>query len=137
MVDDVVLNKISTIERCVARVREEYEAEPASFATNYTRQDAATLNIQRACEAAIDLGQHLIRKHQLGVTQSARDVFTLLESAQQIEPATAKQLKNMVSYRNIAVHDYQTLVLPITLNIIQYHLSDLLDFCQQVLKGQQ
>lgn len=60
MVDDVLINKASSIERCVARAREEYDKNPTSFATDFTRQDAAILNIQRACEAALDMGQHLI-----------------------------------------------------------------------------
>ena len=68
--DDVLINKAATIERCIHRAREEYHKDPATFATDYTRQDAAILNIQRACEAALDIGQHLIRKHKLGVPQS-------------------------------------------------------------------
>lgn len=77
MADDVLLNKAATIERCIARAREEYNADPGGFSTNFTRQDAAVLNIQRACEAALDMGNHLIRRDKLGITQSARDVFTL------------------------------------------------------------
>lgn len=76
MADDVLLNKAATIERCVAR--EGYTADPVNFSTDFTRQDAAILNIQRACEAALDMGQHLIRREKLGIPQSARDVFTLL-----------------------------------------------------------
>ena len=64
--DDVLLNKAATIERCVKRARDEYQQDPLSFASNFTRQDAAILNIQRACEAALDMGQHLIRKYKLG-----------------------------------------------------------------------
>ena len=52
MVDDVLINKAATIERCIKRVREEYAKAGANFATDYSRQDAAILNIQRACEAA-------------------------------------------------------------------------------------
>lgn len=55
MADDVLLNKAATIERCVARAREEYAKNPATFAEDLTRQDAAILNIQRACEAALDM----------------------------------------------------------------------------------
>jgi uncharacterized protein YutE (UPF0331/DUF86 family) len=72
MVDDVVLNKLASIERFVARVRKEYDASPRIFAVNFSRQDAAILNIQRACEAALDVGQHLIRRDKLGVVQSSR-----------------------------------------------------------------
>lgn len=53
--DDVLINKAATIERCVARAREEYERGPDGFATDYTRQDAVTLNVQHTCKAAIAL----------------------------------------------------------------------------------
>jgi len=96
MVDDVLLNKAASIERCVKRAREEYERDPSSFAQDFTRQDAAILNIQRACEAALDMGQHLIRRERLGIPQSARDVFTLLAQAGWIETTLADGLKRMV-----------------------------------------
>ena len=134
MADDVLINKAATIERCVRRAREEYAADPASFATNFTRQDAAILNIQRACEAALDMGQHLIRRERLGVPQSARDVFALLAAGQWLDAALATRLQKMVGFRNIAVHDYQTLQLPITVAVITGHLDDFLDFSAALLR---
>lgn len=41
MADDVLLNKAATIECCVARARDEFNAAPQTFATHFTRQDAA------------------------------------------------------------------------------------------------
>lgn len=133
MAGDVLINKAATIERAVGRAREEYECEPASFASNFTRQDAAILNIQRACEAALDMAQHLIRCDTLGVPQSARDSFELLARAGVIEPALADSLKRMVGFRNIAVHDYQQLHLPIVVSIITRHLDDFLVFSKLLL----
>lgn len=133
MVDDVLLNKAASIERCVRRAREEYGRDPASFAEDYTRQDAAILNIQRACEAALDMGQHLIRRERLGVPQSARDVFVLLADGGWIERDLADALKRMVGYRNIAVHEYQALQLPITVAVITQHLGEFLDYSQSIL----
>ena len=137
MADDVLLNKAATIERCVARVREEYAADPDTFASNFTRQDAAILNIQRACEAALDIGHHVIRRHSLGMPQSARDVFDLLATAQWLEPSLAEAMKRMVGFRNIAVHQYQTLQLTITVNIIESHLDEFLAFSRQMLLKEQ
>ena len=134
MADDVLVNKAATIERCVARAREEYEADPATFAVNFTRQDAAVLNVQRACEAALDIGQHLVRREHLGVPQSARDVFDLLARGQWIGAELADALKRMVAFRNIAVHDYRSLLLPITVNVITLHLGEFLQFTQAVLR---
>lgn len=134
MADDVLLNKAATIERCVARAREEYAAAGADFAINFSRQDAAVLNIQRACEAALDIGHHLIRRHRLGLPQSARSVFDLLAQAGWIEAALAESLKKMVGFRNIAVHDYQSLLLPITEKIITSHLDEFLQFTAALLR---
>jgi uncharacterized protein YutE (UPF0331/DUF86 family) len=134
MIDDILLNKSATIERCVARAREEYAADPGTFGENQTRQDAAILNIQRACEAALDMGQHLIRRHKLGLPQSARDVFSLLEQAGWIDADLATAMRNMVGFRNIAVHDYQKLHLPIVVAIIDRHLDDFLAFTRLVLR---
>ena len=133
MADDVLLNKAATIERCVARAREEYAANPTGFATDFTRQDAAILNIQRACEAALDMGQHLIRRERLGVPQSARDVFALLSRGGWIDAALAEGLKRMVGFRNIAVHDYQALQLAITVRIIELHLDEFLQYSRALL----
>lgn len=134
MHDDVLLNKAAVIERCVARAREEYGADPASFATNITRQDAAAINIQRACEACLDMANVMIRKHRLGLPQSAKDVFNLLAGAGYIETGLAENLQRMVGYRNIAVHDYQKLLLPITIAVIKTHLDDFLAFSELIVK---
>jgi uncharacterized protein YutE (UPF0331/DUF86 family) len=134
MPDDVLINKAATVERCVARAREEYDRDPAAFASDFTRQDAAVLNVQRACEAVLDMGQHLVRREGLGVPQSARDVFELLARAGWIDAELAVALKRMVAFRNIAVHDYQALLLPILVNVITDHLDEFLDFTQVVLK---
>lgn len=134
MADDVVLNKAATIERCVARAREEYAAAGADFANNFSRQDAAVLNIQQACEAALDLGQHLIRRDKLGLPQSARNVFDLLAQAGRMDAALAEALKKMVGFRNIAVHDYLTLLLPITVSVITEHLDEFLQLTASLLK---
>ena len=134
MVDDVLLNKSAIIERCVHRAREEYQAAGANFATDYTRQDAAILNLQRACEAALDIAYHLTRLHKLGIPQSARSAFELLEQGGLIPGSLAEAMKNMVGFRNIAVHDYQSLLLPITERIITQHLDEFLAFTAHLLK---
>ena len=133
MADDVLINKAATIERCVARARQEYDKNPATFHSDLTRQDAAILNIQRACEASLDMAQHLVRRERLGVPQSARDSLTLLATAGWIDAPLADAMRRMVGFRNIAVHDYQNLQLPITVSIIEKHLDEFLRFSKAVL----
>lgn len=75
MAHDVLLNKAATIERAVRRACEEYAAAGAGFGSDFTHQDAALMNIQRACEAAVDMANHLVRRDRLGVPQSARGII--------------------------------------------------------------
>lgn len=67
--------------------------------------------------------------------QSARDVFALLATAQCITPVLAERLQRMVGFRYIAVHDDQTLKLPITVAVITEHLGDFLAFSAALLTG--
>ncbi|CAH9018333.1 HepT-like ribonuclease domain-containing protein [Candidatus Nitrosacidococcus sp. I8] len=57
--DDVILNKVAIIERCLRRIKEEYDGYEADLETNFTRQDSIVLNLQRTCEVAISLAMHL------------------------------------------------------------------------------
>lgn len=135
-VADVILNKVSTIQRCTARIIEEFNSDEIGFLKNYTKQDSVVLNLQRCCEAAIDIANYLIRKESLGIPQSARDSFELLASSQVITADVADKLKKMVGLRNIAVHDYQQLNMRIVVAVINKHLLDFEDFCAQVVVHQ-
>jgi uncharacterized protein YutE (UPF0331/DUF86 family) len=133
MKNDVILNKISVIERCINRIQEVYANDPSNL-KDYTKQDSIILNIQRACEASIDLAMHVVSEKRLGLPQSSRDAFDMLQSNAIIDENMAKRLKAMVGFRNIAVHDYQTLNLDILNQIIEKHLEDFTDFTKQILK---
>jgi uncharacterized protein YutE (UPF0331/DUF86 family) len=50
-----------------------------------------------------------------------------------IDSDLADCLKRMVGFRNIAVHDYQALQLPITVAIIEKHLDEFLQYSQKLL----
>lgn len=124
MVDDVILNKTAIIERCLARITEEYVEHEAELETNYTRQDAIVLNLLRACEASIDLAMHVVRIRKLGIPQESRAAFTLLEQAGLLAPEIAKPLRAMVGFRNIAVHNYIAMDIVILRAILERRLDD-------------
>lgn len=131
--NDVVLNKVITIERCVKRIHEVYENNPKNL-SDFTKQDSIILNIQRACEASIDLAMHVVSEKKLGVPKASREAFKLLQEAGLIDAALAKVLMNMVGFRNIAVHDYQKLELDILEAILEKHMDDFKKFTKIVLQ---
>lgn len=131
--NDIVLNKIQSIQRCVQRARQEYAADPDSFDTNFTRQDAAILNVLRACEQSIDLANHVIKSSRLGIPTSSGESFDLLQVAGVIEPELSERLQKMVGFRNTVVHHYQRIDTQIVRLVIVSGLDDLIRFGDKVL----
>jgi uncharacterized protein YutE (UPF0331/DUF86 family) len=130
---NVILNKIAIIERCICRIQEEYAGNPDHL-HHYTKQDSIILNLQRACEASIDLAMHVVAKKRLGLPQSSRDAFTLLEQHELIDSILADKLKAMVGFRNIAIHNYQGVDLEIVQQIVEEHMDDFSQFANIMLK---
>jgi uncharacterized protein YutE (UPF0331/DUF86 family) len=135
MGNDVIKNKIETIERCMNRINEVYDGNPENL-NDYTKQDSIILNIQRACESSIDLAMHIVSEKRLGLPQNSRDAFDMLQSHSIIDEGIAKRLKAMVGFRNIAVHNYQKLNLDILQKVIEEHLQDFEEFIYLINKVQ-
>lgn len=132
--DIVIINKCATIERCLKRVNEEYRSVNDLFGVDYARQDSIILNLQRACESAIDLANYLVKKKKLGVPRDSRAVFDLLAEANIISNEIGGKMKKMVGFRNLAVHAYQNIEMKIVQKIIESSQSDFTSFTSQILK---
>ncbi len=132
--DEVLLGKAAIIERCLRRVGEDYAGHEAEFATNFTRQDAIVLNLQRACEAAIDAAMHLVRRHALGLPTESREAFTMLVRNDLLTEELGKHLQAMVGFRNIALHNYRELDIEILRRILSDRLVDLEDFARLLVE---
>ena len=132
--NDLVINKIQSIQRCIQRAREEYGSDLEGFDTNYTKQDAAILNVLRACEQAIDLANYMIKKHKLGIPTSSTESFDLLRQKFIIDPSLAEKLKKMVHFRNMVIHQYQQTDMSIVKAIIVSDLNDLIRFGDRIME---
>ncbi len=132
--NDIVINKIQSIHRCVERAREEYQRAGNSFSEDYSRQDAAVLNVLRACEQAIDLANHIIRSYKMGIPSSSAESFILLQKKFVIDLKLAEKLSNMVHFRNTIVHQYEKMDINIVESIIQNDLNDVVLFTEKIME---
>ena len=130
---DIVINKIQSIQRCIERARQEYESDPEGFDTNYTIQDAAVLNVLRACEQAIDLANHIIKSYKMGIPTASAESFDLLQAQGVIEAGLAEKLRKMIHFRNLIIHQYQRMDIEIVRLVIVSGLDDLVQFGDRIL----
>jgi uncharacterized protein YutE (UPF0331/DUF86 family) len=128
--DDIIINKIAVIQRATGRALEEYRKNPTL--SSFTELDALILNLERACQAIIDLAMHIISREKWGVPQSSSDTFRILESKSLLLQETTKSLTSMVGFRNIAIHEYQKLNIDIIIHIMENDYQVFSKFCQEL-----
>lgn len=129
---DIVLAKVAAIQRCLKRIKDVTGLKPDTL-DELNVQDIFVLNLQRAVQATIDLATHIIASEGLGIPDTIKGNFVLLDDAGIINKRLSKKMQAMVGFRNIAIHDYQSLDVEILKSILVKHLKDLEDFYTAIL----
>ena len=135
LLENVFVQKITSLQRCVARARSLRGRAGNDFADNFDLQDAAVLNVLRACETSIDLANMLLRRERLGIPSESREAFGILARERRIDAGLSMRLQKMVGFRNVAVHQYQALASEIIVDVIDAGLDDLLTFADIIRKS--
>jgi len=129
---DIVLAKISAMQKCLKRIERVTGLKPARL-DDQDVQDIFVLNLQRAIQSAIDLATHIIAAEALGLSDTIRGNFELLEKAKIVKKDLSRKMQAMVGFRNIAIHDYQSLDVDVLKSILKKHLRDLEEFYTTIL----
>lgn len=133
MVDrDVVLAKVAAIDYCLKRIAE-VRGPRSTTLLPVEVEEITELNLQRAIQAAIDLAAHVVSTEAYGLPDSLAGTFTLLEQQGIIDAQLASQLRRKVSFRNIAVHEYETLDPAVVTRIVEERLDDLRAFSGRIV----
>lgn len=129
MMNDILITKQQSVERCVKRARSvREESSELPFERDYNKQDIIVLNLVRACEQVLDMANYIIRKKKLGWPSNSADSFTLIRKADIISSELEKKLIGMVGFRNIAIHQYQDIDYVLVKNVVKKHADDLIKF---------
>lgn len=130
--NDVLLAKCAQMDRAIKRVEQLLGGDPRRL-EDLTVADAVTLNLQRACQCAIDLAHHLVAGLELGVVSTMGESFALLERRAGLERSLAAAMRAMVGFRNIAVHSYDELDPEIVAQVAISGVQDLRRFAAWAL----
>ena len=130
---DIMISKVSSVQRCLKRIKDVTSLNPTSL-ENQDKQDIFVLNLQRGIQACIDLAAHIVASEALGIPQTVRENFSLLQNKGIISRDMTVKMQKMTGFRNIAVHDYQTMDPKILKSVLTKDLKDLEDFYVAVLE---
>jgi len=123
MDQELLIAKLASIERCCKRARDEYGKDPTTFVGDVTRQDAATLNVLRAWEALVEMGDHVLASLGLELARDERQVVARLAEQGWIDATLAEELKRTGEFCR-AEWDLQAGPLPALVTIVKRGLDD-------------
>ena len=129
---DVVLSKINIIKNCIKAIKSTVNDEVSNL-NEFAVENIVVLNLQRACQAAIDMAQTTIAYKKLSLPNSYRAAFQILEKDKIISKSSAEAIAKMAGFRNIAVHDYTEINLEILKHIVKHHLQEFMKYSEEIL----
>lgn len=130
--EEVILLKVESIEKCLARIEDKKRAADFDL-HNLDTQDVVVLNLQRACQQAIDLAMFIVAELGLGLPKSSADGFVKLHEKGIIDEASLLAMRGMVGFRNVAVHEYQRINPSVVESVIMNHLDDFRAYNRQLI----
>src|SRR5881396_2287189 len=103
---DLLAKKLAAIETCVADLRR--LARPAELRRDLREQRFVEHTLQIAIQAALDVASHIVSDERLGEPRTNRELFDLLQRHHWLSPELTDTMRQMVGFRNIVVHGYQS-----------------------------
>ena len=132
--NDIILSKISNIKNCLKRIKDTTNMNPDNLNTDFDTQDVFILNLQRAIQATFDITNCLIKEYNLELPVNYKSGFEILEKHHFIDGNIKEKMIKMAGFRNIAVHNYESINIEILKSILTNNLQDFENFYMQILE---
>ena len=129
----IILDKLSSLKRCVERVESKVPETSAVLKVDFDLQDIISLNLQRAVQVSVDIAAHINAGFDdTRPPASMTDSFDNLNRAGILSESLCIRMKKSVGYRNIAVHEYSTINWDLVFSVATKNLNDFREFSKSI-----
>lgn len=125
----LVAKKLRRIEICLADLA---TVDVARIATDRREERFAEHTLQIAIQAAIDVAAHIVSDNDLGDPESSHALFALLARHGWVPAAQVPLLSRMVGFRNVIVHEYESVDVQLVRDVVEHHAGDLVGFVEAI-----
>lgn len=130
----VIDEKLLSLNRCLSRIKLHTPACVETLQNDFDTQDIINLNLQRAVQISVDIAAHILAEQLHEQTPTMAETFLTLSKYGILESQLASRLAKVVGFRNIAVHEYNTLDMDILYSIITKEIGCFYEFSDTVLR---
>jgi len=129
----LIEEKLESLRRCISRIEEKCPASVTELETDVDLQDIITLNLTRAVQLSVDIAAHRVASFEdIPAPATMGGMFDALVQKELIDKEVGERMRAAVGFRNIAVHNYESIDWHIVFAICTTHTADFSDFARAV-----
>lgn len=126
--------RIQLVRERLRRLRKIADAGREGFADDVTLQDAAVRNLQTSVEALLHMANHVVAREGLGAPTSYQEAIDLLVEHDVLPEEKSDAYRQMVRFRNRAVHLYDEIDADEVYAILEEDLRDFESFIAAIVE---
>lgn len=132
MNEDVLRAKLEALARCISRIKSRTPANCEELKNDYDSQDIISVNLERAVQTCVDIASHIVADFPEEAPKTMGEVFLSLGKQNVISNELAQKMIKAVGFRNISVHQYQSVDWKIVYSIATKNLDDFTAFSKVI-----
>lgn len=134
MVDrNLVLRKIAELEAYLGQIKEFSGISLSDYKADWKAQRIVERTLQIMIETCIDIANHVISDSGMRIPENYSDAFRVLLENKAIDEGLFAIMDKMAKFRNVVVHQYETVDTEIVMTILKKHLGDFVKFKEAIL----
>ena len=128
----ILAEKLEALRRCLTRIEEKRAATAEALWQDVDRQDILSLNLTRAVQLCVDMASHVLVDTEQPAPQTMGEAFELLSIHGTISRTLCSRMQAAVGFRNIAIHNYQSIDWNIVHAVTYQGLEDFRNFAAKL-----
>jgi len=124
----VLRRRLQKLDEYIEYLEEAQEYSFEEFVSAVEVYSAVERNLQLSIEALTDMASHVVVDEDLGTFERARDLPGILEEHDLIRKDNRETWEEMISFRNVLVHEYVDIDRRRVYDALQYQLDDIRRF---------
>jgi uncharacterized protein YutE (UPF0331/DUF86 family) len=127
------MRKIAELERYQEQIGEFAGIGLEEYQKEWKVQRIVERTLQMMIEASADIANHIVSDGRMRPPTSYADTFLVLRENDVISPELFSVMEKMAKFRNIVVHQYESVDAEIVILVLRKHLDDFTKFRDAVL----
>jgi uncharacterized protein YutE (UPF0331/DUF86 family) len=135
MVDKtLILRKITSLAEYQKQIGEYETITVERYRGDWKIQRIVERTLQMMIELCADIASHVISDNELRTPETYADTFRVLAENGILPPEQQSVMEKMAKFRNIVVHQYETVDAEIVILILRRHLNDFKQFSDSIVQ---